>query len=197
MREIIGESPREKSSTKELGRRIGALRRSRGTTIAALSAAAEVSSGLLSQIERGNGNPSYITLLKLSRALDVPISDFFTRTDGARERVVRKHSRRVFLNFDADITFEVLTPDLHGKLAMVTGLVAPGWTNRDSPYQHEGDGEECLLVLRGRLDVHVSGVRYTLEDGDAITFPSSEEHWYENTGDLEVHLVQAIAPPNF
>ena len=49
-----------------------------------LSARAGVSSGLISQVERGLGNPSVTTLLKLARALDLPLNAFFEAPLSAR-----------------------------------------------------------------------------------------------------------------
>lgn len=185
-------------TAEELGRRISELRHSKGITISSLADAAGLSTGLVSQIERGNGNPSYLTMLKLAQALEVPISHFFVTQDRSSSgRVVRSNARSQHLNFEGDISFEVLTPDLRGKLAMVWGTAAPGWTNKGAPYQHDGDGEESLLVLQGSLGVNVGEESYVLNAGDTITFASAESHWYENVGDENVILVQAIAPPTF
>ncbi len=185
-------------TAEELGRRISKLRHSKGVTISSLADAAGLSTGLVSQIERGNGNPSYLTMLKLAQALEVPISHFFVTQDlSSSGRVVRANARSQHLNFEGDISFEVLTPDLRGKLAMVWGTAAPGWTNKGAPYQHDGDGEESLLVLQGSLGVNVGEESYVLNAGDTITFASAESHWYENVGDENVILVQAIAPPTF
>ncbi len=185
-------------SAEELGFRIAELRHAKGITIASLAEAAELSTGLVSQIERGNGNPSYLTMLKLAQALEVPISHFFVTKDrSASGRVVRADARSQHLNFEGDISFEVLTPDLRGKLAMVWGTAAPGWTNEGAPYQHEGDGEESLLVLSGSLGVNVGDESYVLHAGDTITFASAEPHWYATVGEENVVLVQAIAPPKF
>lgn len=190
--------PPVEPSAEELGRRIAQLRHSKGVTIAWLAEAAGLSTGLVSQIERGNGNPSYITMLKLAQALEVPISHFFVTKDRTSSgRVVRADARSQHLNFEGDISFEVLTPDLRGKLAMVWGTAAPGWTNKGAPYQHEGDGEESLLVLQGSLGVNIGDESYVLYAGDTITFASADPHWYETVGDETVVLVQAIAPPKF
>nr|WP_237506630.1 helix-turn-helix transcriptional regulator [Streptomyces sp. SID8380] len=53
------------------------MRARAGLTISALAAAAGVSQGLVSQIERGAGNPWYTTLIKLADALRVPVGAFF------------------------------------------------------------------------------------------------------------------------
>ena len=197
-KDLEGSAHHAEPSPGELGRRIAELRHSRGITISTLADTAGLSTGLVSQIERGHGNPSYLTMLKLAQALEVPISNFFVVEErGTSGKVVRKDTRSLHLNFDGDISFEVLTPDLQGKLAMVWGRAAPGWTNEGAPYKHDGDGEECLLVVEGTLGVHVGEESYVLEAGDAITFSSAEPHWYKNLGDGEVVLVQSIAPPHF
>ena len=57
------------------------LRREAGYSLGTLATAAGLSPGLLSQIERGQGNPSLTTLIKLSQALKVPVGRFFDTKD--------------------------------------------------------------------------------------------------------------------
>ena len=36
-------------------------------------------------------------------------------------------------------------------------------------------------VLSGRKDIFLDGEKYTLEEGDSITFSSDTPHWYKNS----------------
>ena len=163
-------------------------------TLEELAAAAGVSSGLISQLERGQGNPSVVTLSKLAYALNVPISAFFYGPSARGDGVVRKNARRQLTFPSEGLTYELLTPNLQGVLALVRTRLRMGFANSERPFVHEG-GEECTSVLSGTLEITVGGNLYAMSDGDSITFPSSISHWYHAVTDVE--LMTAMTPPFF
>ncbi len=57
----------------DMGVRLRALRKERKLTTERLAETAGVSAGLISQIERGHGNPSFATLVQLAHGLQLPI----------------------------------------------------------------------------------------------------------------------------
>lgn len=170
------------------------LRRDAQLSIAALAERADVSTGLLSQIERGIGNPSFTTLIKLAHALEVPVGRFFGGDEQAGS-VVRAEDRRRLMVGEQNLVYELLTPHMHGRLGMIRAEIAAGWSNENVPFLHEG--EECITILQGELAVCVNGSRYTLTQGDSLTYDSSLPHWYRNASDRTAVLVGAMTPPSF
>lgn len=170
------------------------LRREAGYSIGSLAAAAGLSPGLLSQIERGQGNPSLTTLIKLSQALKVPIGRFFDTKDQGGALVRRADRRRLEVAED-NLIYELLTPHMSGQLGMLRAQIAAGWDNEDAPFVHPG--EECVTIVRGRLHVCVNGVVYDLEEGDSLTYDSSLPHWYRNPTSENAVLIGAMTPPSF
>ena len=82
-------------SVQSMGALVRELRESQGLTLAQLSSKAAVSSGLISQIEHGQGNPAYLTLLKLAQALSVPVGTFVAEPEQkVTNGVVRAGNRR-------------------------------------------------------------------------------------------------------
>ena len=65
-----GEPAQTTPTMQAVGALVRRLRDEARLSLASLAAAAELSPGLLSQIERGMGNPSFTTLIKLAHALD-------------------------------------------------------------------------------------------------------------------------------
>src|SRR5262249_21707006 len=61
-----------------IGAEVRRLRKSLDLTVAALAAAAGVSTGMLSKIENGGISPSLATLDALAKALNVPMTQLFT-----------------------------------------------------------------------------------------------------------------------
>src|SRR5438034_914244 len=67
-------------------------------TLEELAERSRLSIGLLSEIERGHGNPSLVTLLKIAYALDLPLGHFFQDIAvHERQMVVYKHSQRTLV----------------------------------------------------------------------------------------------------
>ncbi len=170
------------------------LRRDAGYSIATLASLADVSPGLLSQIERGHGNPSLTTLIKLSQALRVPVGRFFGGGDEAGALVRRDQRMRLQVEED-NLVYEMLTPHMHGQLGMVRAQIAAGWTNEDAPFVHVG--EECVIVTAGSLFISVNNTGYHLAEGDSLTYSSSLPHWYRNATKTDAVLIGAMTPPSF
>jgi transcriptional regulator with XRE-family HTH domain len=181
-------------SLRALGARLRELRRSRGLKLRDLAGAADVSTGLLSQLERGVGNPSYLTLAKLAAALRVPAGWFFGTTTNGDPFLVRRDQRKRLTPASRNATFELITPDLQGKLEVLWIVLDPG-ASEPNPYQHES--ETCVVLLDGRVRYHLADTAYDLEPGDSLTFPGMLAHWAENHHDEPATMIVAITPPSF
>ena len=179
-----------------LGNELRNLRKDRNLTLDGLSKRSGVSVGLLSQIERGNGNPSFNTLADIAHALEVPIGRLLHQSD-LQSPVVRAGERRTLDLHEAgsDATHQLLTPSLRGPLEALWIEVPPGHDTSGTPFVHEG--QEFGLVLQGTHEVTVGGQVYVLEAGDSITFESTLPHSYRNIGDEQVIAVWVVTPPTF
>jgi transcriptional regulator with XRE-family HTH domain len=60
---------------KKLGKRIRKLRLSNKMTLAQLSAECDFEKSNMARIEKGNTNPTFKTLFKISKALNVTLSE--------------------------------------------------------------------------------------------------------------------------
>jgi quercetin dioxygenase-like cupin family protein len=66
----------------------------------------------------------------------------------------------------------------------------------DGAYTHEG--EEFLFVLSGALAVWLGDAEhYQLEEGDALSFPSTLPHRWRNQASGETRLLWINTPPTF
>jgi transcriptional regulator with XRE-family HTH domain len=179
---------------RALGEALRAARRGRGLTVERLAAAAGVSSGLISQLERGQGNPAFLTLRRLADALELPVAHF-VQGPPSSGMVVRAGARKRLHLPDADLVYELLTPSLQGRLEVLRTSVPPAWSNESKPFVHEG--EECVHLLEGYLAVAVGSERFTLAEGDSITYDASVPHWYANDSDTAAVIIGAVTPPSF
>lgn len=194
----MSERPSADSLMATVGEQVHALRKRARMTLQELGSRSGISVGLISQLERGNGNPSFNTLVQIAHALDVPVARLLQAADGPSP-VVRRHERR-----QLDIhqgpsgegaVHELLTPDLNRALEVVWVEVPAGYDTKDTPFTHAG--EEVHVLLEGQHEVYLDGMCYRLEAGDAIAYASSIPHWYRNPGPAPVKLISIITPPTF
>jgi transcriptional regulator with XRE-family HTH domain len=180
-----------------VGRQIKVLRKQRGLTLEALANRSGVSVGLISQIERGRGNPSFNTLVQTAHALDVPIGRLF-HTAEETSPVVRADERRPLDIHQAgtlEAVHQLLTPSLDGALEAIWVEAPVGYDTTETPFAHPG--EEFGIVLEGTHEVFLDGVRHRLGPGDSITYESTVPHWYRNPGPDLVRAIWVITPPTF
>lgn len=78
----------------QIGQRIKAYRTARSLTVKELAAKAQITPSMLSQIERGQANPSLNTIRLLSAALDEPMFRFFLDDVNVQNEVVRLEERK-------------------------------------------------------------------------------------------------------
>ena len=183
---------------------IGAiLRASRGSrySIEDLAKLSGVSAGRISQLERGLANPSFATLWKLAKALDLPFGAFFSEaTPRDRERadvahVVREHERKRISLPNVGLFYELLTPNVQGKIEVFRYQLPPRFDNSKAPLRHEG--EEVVHVLSGSIVVSVAGEEYELHEGDSITYVADQPHYNKNMTTQIAVAIAAVAPPSF
>ena len=178
-----------------LGRQLRALRRRQGLTVQALSAEAGVSFGLISQLERGLGNPSFSALHRLAATLRVPLA---TLLSGEQDAAVVRRGEGALLPVGVDeppeqrVVRELLTPRSSALLQLIRSTLPAGFTNEHRPYRHLGT--ECVTVERGRLLVVHGESRTELGPGDSMTYGCSTPHWWANADDGETIVLGAVTP---
>jgi transcriptional regulator with XRE-family HTH domain len=176
----------------ELGRRIRTLRTERGLTLTGLAARVGITRSFLSSVERGVAYPSLLVLRSIAAALEVPVFMLFTAPE-SNGMVVRKGARKVIRPPGAPVSYELVSPDLRRKIEMIIVRLKPGLDS--AAMAHEG--EECALVLSGRVAITVGDVEYELNEGDSIYYDSGLPHKARALGNEPAEIVSAITPPNF
>jgi transcriptional regulator with XRE-family HTH domain len=186
-------SPRG-NATQQLGGILARARKGR-FTLEELALASGLSTGLISQIERGLGNPSFTTLLKLANALQVPWHDLFTGPVSETPGLVRASARKRLVLPDEDLTYELLTPDFQGDLVVLRAHIPAHFDNTTRPFRHPG--EECVHLLSGNLHVLVGAQMIELATGDSLTYDSGMPHGWRNPDPTPAELLSAVTPVTF
>ncbi len=187
-----------------LGSKVRELRTQRHMLAKELAEAAGVSPSLISQIENNVTTPSIDVLRRISAVLDVHVGEFFNQNGetgasaeltSARPMLVRAGRRKKLLLPESHWVYELLTPDLQGRLELLWLEIGPGGSAPTEVSRHEG--EEANVVIKGRVHIWVGDEEFALEAGDSITFESSRPHRTANLDDETAVLISAITPPSF
>jgi len=174
-----------------IGPRLRRLRTQRGLSLAEVAAAAEISIGFLSALERSQMSASVGTLRRLARYYRTNILDFFDATE-SNARLVRPAKRKV-LEAGPGVRMELLA---WGNKVMEPHLFrVASQAGSGESYAHEG--EEFLFVLRGELLIALDGEEYHLKRGDSFYFESATPHHWKNPGRSETWLLWVNTPPTF
>jgi transcriptional regulator with XRE-family HTH domain len=176
-----------------LGARIRETRQRRELSLSELADLAGVSKSLISQIERGVAAPSIDTVRKIAYALEVPVFALFLE-DADSQMVVRRDQRRVVHLPDSNATREILSPGLSGRMILLWVTFPPGEHRSGPPSHHVG--EECVVVIRGALEIEIGEQRTLLEAGDSMTFDSALPHRFRNPTEADTIVIAAISPPS-
>jgi transcriptional regulator with XRE-family HTH domain len=184
------------SRLSSLGDRLRRRRLELQLTMKDVARRAALTESFISQLERDRVNPSVASLQRLTAALETSLGRFFDETTRPEGRMVRRAQRARLHYPGLRATDYLLSPDLSGRLEMIWAEADPGGGSGDQPYVHEGD-EECVVVLKGRMEIWVGQERYVLNAGDAVTFSSRVPHRWKNVGRGRLEALWAITPPSY
>lgn len=181
------------SAQPRVGALIRARRRQLQLTLQELSAAAGISVGYLSQVERDHATPSLGTLAQIARSLDVGV-DYFIATPSPEDGVTRAGERDRFSVNGSSIVYERLATDFAGNvLSSFIMNVPPGY--RSETVSHEG--EEILFVLEGEITHWLDGEAMRLAEGDSLHFRGNRLHAWANDTDRPARLLWTGTLPLF
>lgn len=176
--------------------KIKEYRKAQKLTIKELAEKVNITSSMLSQIERGLANPSINTMKLIAQALNTPLFKFFLEDDNITSQVVTPETRkRILIDNAHNINYELLTPDLVGNIEFCQLTLNPGMTTSDIPMSHEG--EEVALILSGTAELILGDTKLTMNAGDSIRISSGANHKWYNPTDEPMTLIFAVTPPAF
>jgi len=108
--------------------------------------------------------------------------------------VVRKGGRKKLILPRSEAEYELLSPDPQKRIEFIT-VHFPAGTKITEFFNHKG--EECGIILKGKLMGFIGTEVVILDEGDSIYFDSSIPHRWESVGKGEMKAIWAITPPSF
>ena len=178
----------------KVGEKIKNLRLTQELTQQELAKRADLTKGFISLLERDLQSPALDTLELILNALDTTAGEFFA--DKGPNVVVFSPEKRVVINDDEEgVTKEVLiagAQDREVDIMLVTML--PGSSTKKEK-THSGD--ECGIVLSGKILINVGMDAYKASKGDAFYYTADKTHWIENRSKTKAQILWISAPPSF
>ena len=178
-----------------IGNVIRQQRNSNHLTINEVAELANISSGMLSRIERGDVSPSLDTLEKLALALGMPMSLFFRDYDvpegsaqivkkGKGMQVVRRGTKKGHV-------YQLLAYEQGPAKSFEPFLIAMDDASEVFPsFQHQGT--EFIYVLKGKIEYRHGSETYILEPGDSLMFSGEVPHGPERLIKVPIELLAII-----
>lgn len=181
----------DRSPVDSIGERMRALRQSRGLGLRELARRVGITASMLSQIERGNANPSVGTLFRLAEALETSTDSFFDAdaSPSAPSPVVRRDARAQ-ISLSGGITWERLTPTDEHDFEFMETVYPPNAVSSAEMLRHPG--RDYGVVLEGTLDVTVGFTTHRLGPGDSIAFDASVPHLLSNPGSSPTRTIWVV-----
>jgi transcriptional regulator with XRE-family HTH domain len=174
--------------TEHIFRRVRQLRAERDWSLDALSKACGVSRSMLSQIERGEVNPTLAVTYRIAQAFGMSLGEFVEMPSVASAvTVIRARDRAFHYRSDKDCRIRTLSPlHLEKDVEFYEVQLKPGGALRSSAH-FEGT-REFLTVQKGHLRVESGNDSDDLAPGDSATYRADVPHAIINTGKGEALL---------
>ena len=179
-----------------LGKHLQQMRKEKKLTLEQLSQKSGVSRSMLSQIERGQANPTFGTLWNLSRALGLEMSELVEEfeasgpSSGKIERLESADTPRIS-NAQNGCTLAILGPQTHvGQFEWYELEIVPGGALKSLP--HSQGTREHLTILRGAAEVSSGDQTIVLNEGDTGRYKADVPHAIRCAGDARLKAILVV-----
>ena len=176
----------------QISNRIKERRREKNITVQELATLANVSKGLISQIENSRTIPSLIVLIDIIKALEIDLNEFFkdirTISKQSPILVMRKEE---YEHFEKEHTTgfnyqRILTRFIdHSTIDIVLLELEP---NATRPLV-ETDAYEYKYILSGEIEYQFNDDKIRLKQGDSMLFDGRIPHTPVNLGDHKASML--------
>ncbi len=175
----------------DVGGRIRTLRSLRSISMRALAKLSGLSANALSMIERGLTSPSVSTLIKLSQALEVPVTSLFREEPSRKKIVFCKNKDRNAFSFQGGIWEAMGGERFEGQMEAAFATISPNARSGTHSMYHSG--YEFVYCVTGKLEYQVEEDLYILEPGDSLIFTTNMAHKWKNLAQGETKVIFVVS----
>lgn len=179
---------------KMIAQNLKQLRTERNLSLGDLAKASGISKAMLSDIEKGNSNPTINTIWKIANGLKVSYTKLIDSVD-REATVVRKptsvmqlgesQAYRVYCYYKTSPVrnFEFFYVELDAQSSNYT-------------IGHSEKAQEYIYVIKGELILQTELENFVLQEGDSLVFDSFISHTYKNRQDFMISFIVINFYPN-
>ncbi|NQV87747.1 MAG: cupin domain-containing protein [Woeseiaceae bacterium] len=179
----------------EIGQRLKSIRTRLKLSQRQLARQSGVANATISQVEAGKLNPTVSMLKKILDGVPMSLGEFFGDEFENQDRVFFRAEELTEIA-DGGVSFRQVGANLSNRaIQFIQERYRPGSGTGKHAITHEG--EECGIILSGRLEVTVGEQTAILRAGDAYYFKSHQPHQFRNPGSEPCELITACTPPTF
>jgi transcriptional regulator with XRE-family HTH domain len=171
----------------QISNKIREFRKQKNITVEALAEKADVSKGLISQIENNRSIPSLPVLMNIILSLNLDLNDFFKNINlkkQAKDKVIlkRKAEYKLFEKETAKgfVYHRIMSPDLQDGPIDIVLLDLQKGASRTQMVKTEA--YEYKYIIKGNVEYLIKNEKYILEEGDSIFFDGRLGHKPCNIG---------------
>lgn len=177
----------------QISNKIKDARKSKNTTVQELATKANVSKGLISQVENNRTIPSLPVLLAIIRALKLDLNDFFQdiAPQAKAPRVIVKTPDE-YQKFEKETTKgfvyqRILTKEVKNLPIDIVLLELKKGAKRRKLVRTQA--YEYKYIIKGSVQYLIDGKKYTLNEGDSLFFDGRLGHTLSNSGKVTAKLL--------
>ena len=182
-------------ASQALSSRVTALRKKNKLTLDQLAAASGVSRSMLSQIERGQANPTLTVTFRIAQAFGMSIGELVDQAwQSSTIEVVHGKDKGNFFRNDSECQIRTLSPlHMEKSIEFYELRIAAGASLASAPH-YEGT-KELLTITSGQAKL-ISGDNCTeLSEGDSAHYRADLSHAIENCGKKELLCYLVVTSP--
>ncbi len=184
-------TPQPSDPSLDLGRRLRALRRARGWSLAEVAAKSGLSISFLSSVERGQSRISVANLFKLADAYGTTVPALSPDYRSQPRSVLHPPERPRYVAGAGLVVIEDLITG-PGALEAQRIEIQPGGGSEEG-YAHPG--EEFIYILSGQMTFWIEESEvYGLQAGDSLHFRSTRLHRWRNDGETPTTVLWINVP---
>ena len=178
-----------------VGKRIKEHRLQRNLSLRKLAEKANLSPSMISQIESGKVDPSLSALRNIALCLDVPLFYLVLEDQTPSPQKVTLGQGRLVVFSGDGLEYEIIHSDQTKRMGIHIGTLQQGGKTSEGLLPHEG--EECLIILSGTMEVVYEHEIIRLVEGESLYFDSSVPHRLQNSEPEDCRFYLIISPPKF
>lgn len=177
--------------------KIRKYRKKRQLTIKELAALTDMSISYISQIERGEIDPSLSALRKIAGVFQIPLYLLLDDMEFTDHLTLKKEQQPLRFSEDKKVSYRFLTPlpspRYSPEALLIEFTLAPHSQDVSEPVRHHS--EELIYIMEGNLTVQIGDSHLELSTGDTTVIQKDFPHICKNCTDHIIKGIAVFSPP--